>query len=67
MIQPGKTSDVFHRAGQCFWLSRNGHGTGFFDEKMWKQKTRDKLQEAASAFVEVSYFVASIDGKIEEM
>lgn len=38
------------RAGQDFWLSRNGHGAGFFDrgnEAVW-----DRLQEAARAYGE---------------
>ena len=31
-IEAARLSD--DRAGHCFWLNRNGHGSGFWDEKM---------------------------------
>ncbi len=32
LIQAAGLSD--ERAGHCFWLNRNGHGSGFWDEKV---------------------------------
>lgn len=40
------------RAGFCFWLSRNGHGSGFFDESSLSETVRDHLQANARAFGE---------------
>lgn len=36
--------------GHDFWLSRNGHGTGFFDRDYYDKVTADKLQDIASSF-----------------
>ena len=37
------------QAGHDFWLSRNGHGAGFFDHAGWGDDTIwDKLQHSAS-------------------
>lgn len=47
--------------GHDFWLSRNGHGAGFFDrgnEDVW-----DELQDAAKKFKEVDLYLGD-DGKI---
>jgi hypothetical protein len=48
------------QAGHCFWLDRNGHGTGFWDHAVGK--VGDRLEQAAKAFPEVSLSVS--DGKI---
>ncbi len=41
--------------GHDFWLSRNGHGTGFFDRtELADKETRDKLQDIARSFGEVN-------------
>jgi hypothetical protein len=45
------------RAGHYFWLSRNGHGSGFFDENL------DALQDAAEAYGEFDLYVGD-DGVI---
>jgi hypothetical protein len=45
------------RAGHYFWLSRNGHGSGFFDENL------DALQDAAKAYSEFDLYVGD-DGVI---
>lgn len=34
-------------AGHDFWLSRNGHGAGFFDRSDVSEDVRERLQEAA--------------------
>lgn len=51
----------YSQFGHDFWLSRNGHGAGFFDrgsEAHWK-----KLQEAARIYREVNLYIGD-DGKI---
>lgn len=45
------------KAGHYFWLSRNGHGAGFFDEDL------NELQEAAKSYGEVDLYVGD-DGLI---
>jgi hypothetical protein len=40
----------YGRAGHCFWLSREGHGSGFFDEDTIDEEFRDPLQEAAESY-----------------
>ncbi len=42
------------QAGHDFWLSRNGHGTGFFDRNL---PNDDKLQELARKFKEINLYV----------
>lgn len=43
------------RAGHDFWLSRNGHGAGFFDGH-WGEYS-NKLQELAKSFGECNLIV----------
>jgi hypothetical protein len=38
------------QAGHDFWLSREGHGTGFFDESTIDEEFQDPLQEAAESY-----------------
>jgi hypothetical protein len=57
------------RAGHNFWLSRNGHGSGFFDEYCNRNFDRDSaedqacqaLQEAARGFGEANLYVGDDD------
>lgn len=50
--------------GHEFWLSRNGHGSGFFDsDYVEDQETRDKLQQMAKSFGEKDMYLGD-DGKI---
>ena len=42
--------------GHDFWLSRNGHGTGFFDRGY--EDLGNKLQSAAESFGEVNLLIA---------
>jgi len=51
------------RAGHDFWLSRNGHGTGFFDEDTIDDEFQDQLQDAAEAYGEFDLYVGD-DGLI---
>lgn len=48
-------------AGHNFWLSRNGHGAGFFDRDAGE--VGERLQEAARGWGECSLYVGD-DGKI---
>lgn len=47
------------RAGHNFWLSRNGHGAGFFDDNL------DELQDAAESYGSFDLYVGD-DGQIYE-
>lgn len=51
------------RAGFCFWLNRNGHGSGFWDEEELLPKFREPLSEAAHKFGEFDLYIGD-DGKI---
>lgn len=51
------------RAGHCFWLSRNGHGSGFFDEKTISRDYQDALQKASKKFHESDLY-AGDDGQL---
>jgi len=57
-------SDIdLDRAGHCFWLNRNGHGSGFWDEDTIENLYRKKLDHASKAYGEVNLYVGD-DGKI---
>lgn len=48
-------------AGHDFWLTRNGHGAGFWDGDL-PEELGERLTKAAEAFGEVNLYVE--DGKI---
>lgn len=52
------------RAGHDFWLSRNGHGAGYFDRSELTVELRDRLQDAARNAGERHVFVCD-DGKLQ--
>jgi hypothetical protein len=52
-------------AGHDFWLTRNGHGAGFWDGD-WPEPAGDILTKRAKAFGEYSLYVGD-DGKIYGM
>lgn len=56
------------RAGMLFWLNRNGHGSGFWDEYGGADpnlcRAFEALAKSASAFGEVCLYVGD-DGKID--
>lgn len=64
------TGDVTHgpdfcewgRAGHDFWLTRCGHGAGFWDGD-WPEPYGDQLSNAADAWGEVNLYVGD-DGRI---
>ncbi|NBX97408.1 hypothetical protein EBQ81_00890 [bacterium] len=52
-------------AGHDFWLTRNGHGAGFWDGD-WRQPEADRLDAAAKAFGSFD-LIAGDDGLIYGM
>ena len=44
------------RAGHDFWLTRNGHGAGFFDGD-WEDDVGERLTEASHAYGSVDFYV----------
>lgn len=52
----GPDFDEMGRAGHDFWLTRNGHGAGFWDGD-WPKEAGEKLSEAARAFGELNPYV----------
>lgn len=53
---------VSSQAGHDFWLTRNGHGAGFWDGD-WPEPHGEALCGVADAFPDVSLYVGG-DGKI---
>ncbi len=51
------------RAGHDFWLTRNGHGTGFWDDARWAKEMGARLTENAKAYGEYHLYIGD-DGKI---
>lgn len=50
-------------AGHDFWLTRNGHGTGFWEDGRWSDDVKDKLTEIAESFSEL-YLWVDDDGQV---
>lgn len=50
------------RAGHDFWLTRNGHGAGFWDRGLGK--LGEKLTQASKAYGSIDLYVTD-DGKID--
>ncbi len=57
--------DEVSRAGNHFWLTRNRHGTGFWDGD-WPEPAATRLTDAAHAFGEYNLYIGD-DGKIHGM
>ena len=51
------------QAGHDFWLTRNGHGCGFWEIPDWEEEAGKRLTEATHTFGEVYLYVGD-DGKI---
>lgn len=54
----------YELAGHCFWLNRNGHGTGFWDREEVPEDLREKLSDLAHTFGECDAYVTD-DGEID--
>ena len=52
----------FTKAGHDFWLTRNGHGCGFWDG-YWPEEVGERLTKSSKQFGEVYLYVGD-DGKI---
>jgi hypothetical protein len=52
-------------AGHDFWLTRNGHGAGFWDGD-WPETAGKRLTAASHAYGEVDLYVGD-DGKIYQV
>lgn len=57
-----KGCPMIEYAGHDFWLTRCGHGVGFFDGD-WSEKAGQKLTEVANKFGNVDFYVGD-DGRI---
>lgn len=55
-VKCGPDFDEMGRAGHDFWLTRNGHGAGFWDGD-WPEPYATKLSEAARYMGEVTLYV----------
>jgi hypothetical protein len=51
-------------AGHDFWLTRNGHGCGFWDGD-WHESVEKRLDNAAKQFGEANLYIGD-DGKIHQ-
>jgi hypothetical protein len=52
------------KAGHNFWLTREGHGSGFWDEDM--DEVGERLTELSEKFGEGGLYVGD-DGKVYQM
>lgn len=55
-VKFGPDFDQDGRGGHDFWLTRNGHGAGFWDGD-WPEPMATRLTDAAHKFGEVDLFV----------
>lgn len=61
----GPDFDQDGRAGHDFWLTRNGHGAGFWDGD-WPEPQATRLTDAAHAFGERDLYLGD-DGRIYQL
>jgi len=54
------------RAGHDFWLTRNGHGAGFWDGD-WTEPAATELTDAAQKFGEYNITATGKGGKVYKM
>lgn len=59
----GNEDKAWEQLGIDLWLSRNGHGSGFFDKFTVDKNVRDELQKLANDLGEV-YLIAGDDGEL---
>ncbi len=60
---PSQVDNTIDRqAGHDFWLTRNGHGSGFWDGD-WTEPAATRLTNASKAFGEMNLYVGD-DGRI---
>lgn len=61
-VSAGPDYNEWERAAHDFWLTRNGHGAGFWDGD-WPEPFAQKLTDAAHAFGSCDLYVGD-DGQI---
>ena len=56
------SDDNIEQAGADFWLSRNKHGTGFWDRDSlyYTEQVRDRLQRKAEQFGEIDVYYEEV-------
>jgi hypothetical protein len=59
----GRASTAGAQAGRDFWLTRNGHGAGFWDGD-WREPAATKLTESAHAFGEYNITATGSGGQV---
>lgn len=62
LLQAGEDEAISVQAGKDFWLTRNGHGAGFWDGD-WQGEAGSTLTKMAKSFGSVDLYVGD-DGKI---
>jgi hypothetical protein len=62
--QRGTSTSVLTQAGHDFWLTRNGHGAGFWDGD-WSHEAGKALTESSKRFGSVDLYPA--EGKVYSM
>ena len=55
--------DAWEQAGHDLWLTRNGHGCGFWETSDWQEEIGARLDIAAKAMGECNLYVGD-DGRI---
>jgi hypothetical protein len=63
MLHPDCDGDAWNAAAHDFMLTRNGHGTGFWDSGRWLAPWGDKLTRLAHSFGEIHAYLSS-DGDL---
>lgn len=62
-LHPDNEGDAWNAAAHDFILTRNGHGTGFWEPRRWQQPWGQKLTALAQWFGELHLYIAE-DGEI---
>lgn len=63
MLHPDCEGDAWNAAAHDFILTRNGHGTGFWDSGRWVEPWGDKLTKLSESFGTFSAYIED-DGSI---
>ena len=56
MLHPGNEGDAWNAVAHDFILTRNGHGSGFWDSGRWEKPWGDRLTDLADSFGEIECF-----------
>jgi len=64
MLHPDCDGDAWNAAAHDFMLTRNGHGTGFWDNGRWQEPWGNQLAELAESFGEFYAYLSEDGGSI---